>query len=401
MRFLFLTLGYAPDLDGGGYRYAAEVAELLARRGREVHALYPAPNLALAERENRRGVDLWRVRRPGRGFFANWRAANRGARAALKELLRDPAPTLVLSHHAYLAPAVRGLRHAVMLQGPWAGEHRLAVSARRRSLAARLRDVAVCAVMARVERASLKSAARVMVASQYSQRALAHWHPGLNLLPEPIGGGADLERFRPPTDRLAIRRERGLTPGDFLFLAVRRLDPRMGLLHLVDAFARAAQRHPGARLWIAGKGAQREELERRIAGAGLGDRARLLGFVSETELPLLYGAADAVVMPSLDLEGFGLSTAEALACGAPVLASRAGANPELVAPLGENLMFEPGDTQSLEQALVGALDGSRRLPAREECAAHARRALRWDGPADAFERAAEALAIRGAPEGWR
>jgi glycosyltransferase involved in cell wall biosynthesis len=104
-------------------------------------------------------------------------------------------------------------------------------------------------------------------------------------------------------------------------------------------------------------------------------------------------------MPSLDLEGFGLATAEALACGTPVLASRAGANPELVKPLNPDLMFEPGDVEFLAQILGRVLDGSLRLPEREACATYARSAFRWDRPADAIERAHGRWAVSGWPEG--
>jgi glycosyltransferase involved in cell wall biosynthesis len=400
MRYIFLTLGYTPDIDGGGYRYATEVAELLAARGREVHALYPRPKPELPERERRAGVELWRTPRPGGGFFANWRAANRGVRANLSKLLADPQPTFILSHHAYLAPAAKGLGCPVILQGPWAGEHRLSVAARPRSPLHGIRDAVVCRVMARVERGHLKRASRVFVASRYSMRSLAFWHPGLHCDPEVVGGGANLGRFRPAADRDALRAERGLARDSFLFLAVRRLDPRMGLLHLVEAFAAAAAGRLGVRLWIAGKGPQKEALQSRIDALGLGDRVRLLGFVSEDELPRLYAAADTVLMPSLDLEGFGLATAEALACGTPVLASEAGANPELLAPLGEGLLFPVGDTAALAAMLGGVLSGSRPLPPRDACADYARKAFKWDGPVDAFERAAGLLALRGAPRGW-
>ncbi len=398
MRFVFLTLGYTPDLDGGGYRYATEVAELLAVRGHEVHAVYPNPGEHPA-REYRSGVELHRVDRGTGGFRTRWKAANRRARDVVQSLLETPSPLLLFSHHAYLAPALAGLSYVMILQGPWALEHRFSLQAKPRSWLRRGMDELACRVMHRVERQAVAGARQVLVASEYSRSRLADWHPGLNPAVEVIGGGADLNRFQPPSDRPTLRQERGLAESDFLFLAVRRLDPRMGLIHLVDAFAQIASRHPRARLAIAGKGSQRADLEARIAAAGLADRLQLLGFVTEEELPRIYGSADCVIMPSLDLEGFGLATAEALACGTPVLASRAGANPELVQPLGEHLLFEPADATSLAAALAGVLDGSRTLPHRSHCAAYARTTFRWDRPAEAIERAHERFAVSGWPEG--
>lgn len=168
----------------------------------------------------------------------------------------------------------------------------------------------------------------------------------------------------------------------------------MGLTHLVDAFIQIAKRYPQAQLVIAGKGSQREALQASIDASGLGSRIRLLGFVSEEDLPRLYASADCVLMPSLDLEGFGLSTAEALASGTPVLASRSGANPELVEPLGRSLLFNPADTESLASALQGVMDGSLPLPSRQRCAEYARTAFRWDRPSNAIEQAWSDHALR-------
>ena len=56
----------------------------------------------------------------------------------------------------------------------------------------------------------------------------------------------------------------------------------------------------------------------------------MLGLVSDDVLPIMYGAADAFVLPTAALEGFGLIAVEALACGTPVLATPVGAIPELL-----------------------------------------------------------------------
>lgn len=399
-RFVFLTLGYTPDLDGGGYRYATEVAETLAQRGHEVHALYPNPKNAFPSRETRNGVQLHRVPKAPGGFFAGFKTANRDCRTEIRQLLEaSPKPTLLFLHQAYLAPALNRLPYAMILQGPWGLEHRFARQAGSRSwLHRRLDDLAVT-VMTRIERRALINTQLLFVASEYSKSRIPHWHAGLKLSAEVIGGGADLTRFHPVSDRAALRSARGLSDSDFLFLAVRRLDPRMGLMQLVEGFVEVARRHPRARLWIAGKGNQHAALEKRIRSLGLESRARLCGFVPEDELPRLYAIADCTLMPSLDLEGFGLATAESLACGTPVVASRAGANPELIAPLGDELLFEPGDPRSLASRLDRILSGTLSLPDRESCVAYAGKEFRWGRPADALERAFDRVARSGWPEG--
>ena len=70
------------------------------------------------------------------------------------------------------------------------------------------------------------------------------------------------------------------------------------------------------------------------------DRILVEGYVPINDLSQLYGAAQAFVFPSF-LEGFGLPAVEAMACGAPVVASTGGSLPEVVGDAGE--LFEPRD----------------------------------------------------------
>lgn len=396
MRFVFLSLGYHPDLDGGGYRYATEVAERLAARGREVHVVFPNAGNRFPASEVRRGVHLHRVPDGTGSFLANWRAENRAARRAVDALLGPGnEPALLASHQAYFEPAARGHGALFMYQGPWGLEYRFSQQARKRGLARRWLDPWIARRLHRTEGRALRAAPRIFTASEYTRRRLREWHPSVQSPVEVVSGGADFAVFQPPADRAAARRRWGLDPDDFLFLTVRRLDPRMGLDGLLDVFARVARRHRQARLFLAGRGPQQAALEAGIAALGLGGRVRLLGFVPEGDLPGLYGAADCTLMPSLDLEGFGLATVESLACGTPVLASDAGANPELVGPLDPALVHAAGDAPALEAALDHLLGGAGRLPDRARCAAYARENFRWERPVEAFERAALARAGGG------
>jgi glycosyltransferase involved in cell wall biosynthesis len=78
-----------------------------------------------------------------------------------------------------------------------------------------------------------------------------------------------------------------------------------------------------------------------------------------------------------------------------VLASRAGANAEVVGPLDPELLFEAGSVDALAEKLDAVLSGRLHLPDRARCAAYAREHFRWDRPADAFERAHAEFATIG------
>ncbi len=395
MRFLIVSLGLHPDIDGGAWRVAAAHARGLARRGHSVHVVTARSDPPRPDLETRDGYSIHRFPQSHGHFHANWRRENQAARALLVQLTARPdpdAPTLLIQHHPYLGPATDVVHGSVpilhIFHGPWAREYRLAQTARKRGLVRRCLDLVIPRVMHRVESRCLRRASRIITLSRHFARQLGAWFPGRLPAIEVVPGGVDFNQFHslPDPDRRSVRNGYGLPPETMLFVALRRLDPRMGLDVLVDAFARVAREHPHARLWLTGRGPAEGALRERIRRLDLDGSVRLLGFVPEAEVSNLLNAADAAVMPSLDLEGFGLVTAEALACGTPVLGSRAGATPELLEPLDPGLLFPPASVAGLADRLADALRSPRSLPSRDRCAAYAREHFSWDAQIAACER---------------
>lgn len=393
MRFIFLSPGYHPDIDGGAYRYAADLADLMASRGHEVHVITKNPENRLSEVELRRSVRLYRIDGGGDGPRTNWGNVNRDTRYRIKRLLHDSNhPTLLTSHHAYFTPALRGYGVVSVLHGPWGLEYLSENGSQNQSFFARLRTRWVSKTLHRIERQALVNSQSILVASRHTASALKQWHPKVETPVQTIGAGVNTQKFYPPENRNQLRESLGIGPKQFLFLAVRRLEPRMGLPVLIEAFKAVAPLHPGALLWIAGRGSQQESLAAQARATGLGDRIKLLGFLPERDLPEYYGAADVAVMPSLELEGFGLSTAEAMACGTPVIASKVGANVEVVSPFSEGLLFEPAPNP-LAQLMNRILSGEHPLPDRASTAAHANAQFRWDTAAEVLENSWHDFAI--------
>ena len=390
--FIFLTLGLHPDQVGGAFRYVAEVTTRLAARGHRVEVITPNPKNQLAPTENRFGVTIHRFPN-GEGFFwTNWRRENASARDLLAACLARAGtarPPLIVVCHAFLTPAAADASapQVALFTGPWAEEFLFSRQARRRSLPRRCFDQLVADRLRAVERVGLTRARRILTISEYYVAQLPSWHPAPLPAVDMISGGVDAEKFHPAADRPALRARLGLAPETFVFLTVRRLDPRMGLPTLLEAFAGVRAKHPSAQLWIAGTGPQGDELRARSAALGIGDAAHFLGFVPDADLPDRYRAADCTVVPSLALEGFGLVTAESLACGTPVLGSDSGATPELLAPLGRQLLFPPGSGPALATRFAEVLANPALLPNRARCRAHAVQTFSWDRPVAALERA--------------
>lgn len=180
------------------------------------------------------------------------------------------------------------------------------------------------------DRFVLKNCDRVVGLSRYMKSEAAAIFPGVAGKFCKIPGGVDIDRFRPAEDRSQVRRRLGLSEEGLVLLTVRRLSPRMGLEDLLRAMDRVERVRQDVTLLIGGSGEMRGRLEQLIGELGL-QRTRLLGYIADRDLPAYYQASDLFVMPSVALEGFGLSTLEALACGVPVLGTPVGGTPEILA----------------------------------------------------------------------
>jgi glycosyltransferase involved in cell wall biosynthesis len=151
--------------------------------------------------------------------------------------------------------------------------------------------------------------------------------------------------------------------GDFILFAGT-IEPRKGIHDLLNAWSSLPEPRP--RLVIAGDRGWRVRLP---------DGVEITGFVTRERLRELYRTARLFVYPSRS-EGFGIPPLEAMACGAPVVATRVGAIPEYGE--GAALLVDPGDAGALRAAMLRLL---RDAPLREELRARGLAVAReytWD-----------------------
>jgi len=177
-----------------------------------------------------------------------------------------------------------------------------------------------------VVRPRLTRAQGLLTVSRFSRDELS---AQLRIAPERwavVPPGVD-ERFRPLSEagkRQALMARLSLPPR--FFLAVGNPKPYKNL----ELLAQIAGSLPLPLVLLAGPG-----LRTRFP-----EPTRVLDSVDEALLPALYGAAEALLIPSRH-EGFGLPALEAMACGTPVLAARAGALPEVIGAAGQ--LLDPDD----------------------------------------------------------
>jgi glycosyltransferase involved in cell wall biosynthesis len=175
---------------------------------------------------------------------------------------------------------------------------------------------------------------------------------------------------RPPERELqALCARFGVEPGRYL-VAVGAVSDRKNLVTLARASARLAGRHTGL-LLIGSDGVGAERVDAEIARLDGGARAIRTGYLPDAQVAGLVQAAGALAHPALS-EGFGLVPLEAMAAGTPVIASRAGAIPEVVGDAAV-LVDEPRDPAAWAQALASVIDDPAR---REQLAAAGRERAR-------------------------
>lgn len=167
-----------------------------------------------------------------------------------------------------------------------------------------------------------------------------------------IVNGINTERFRPhPERRSEARAALGLASEDFAVGIVASLTPEKGHAHLIDAAARLHLGGIPIRLIIAGEGPERPAIERALEGAGLSERAILLGLRRDLERDL-YPALDLQVLVSHPFrETLPLSLLEGMSCELPIVATRVGSVPDLVLDGETGFLVAPGDSAALAGAL--------------------------------------------------
>jgi glycosyltransferase involved in cell wall biosynthesis len=174
-----------------------------------------------------------------------------------------------------------------------------------------------------------------------------------------IYNGINLQRFSVPV---------GGRSGPPTAIAVANLIPEKGIHVLIEAFSRIAI--PAARLNIVGDGPELGRLQELARSRGIESRVNFLGLRDDVDA--LLQSAHVFVHPCVWEEAFGLTLAEALATGCPVVASRIGATPEIVTDGKTGLLVPPGDVDALATALGRVLRDSG---FRERLAAGARRSV--------------------------
>ncbi|MDC9592832.1 glycosyltransferase family 4 protein [Xenorhabdus sp. IM139775] len=177
--------------------------------------------------------------------------------------------------------------------------------------------------------------------------------------PGVIYNGVDIDKFKPADS--AVRTRLGINEKTFLLTFAGRLVGWKGMKVAIDAMA--LLRDKDVKLLIIGEGEDLKLLEKRVSALSLEESVIFHPPVGHDQLPEFYAAGDAGIFPSIGDEAFGITIAEAMACGRPVIASYIGGIPEVVGNEGSaGILVTPGDAMAIADAVNHLLS----LPDRGE-----------------------------------
>jgi glycosyltransferase involved in cell wall biosynthesis len=186
-----------------------------------------------------------------------------------------------------------------------------------------------------------------------------------------VADGVDPERLQ-QRDRSRGRRSLGIGPETCVLLTVAKLTSHKGHRFMLEALPPVVRRRPDTVWVIAGDGALWDSLQQQTRRLNLQRHVRFLGY--RRDIPDLIAAADLMVVPS-QLEGLCSSIVDAMLSGLPVVATRAGGIPDLLAPSDRHAqaagwLVPPRDPPALAKAVIDALQfphvtGSYREAARQ------------------------------------
>ena len=356
MRICTPHCGIAPETTSGGETYERELLVRLGRAGVRCEIILargkPHPE----------GVPNWTVHRFAIGRGLRWYVAPLVVPPAIKRVHVAAGFDLLRVHSLrYIGPGTLWARRRYRLDVPVVAHHH---------------HLDPSPLNGVIEKRVIDASDRVVVGSEFARRQLREELGARTDHVSVVYYGVDA-KFAPRPRRADLVARYGLD-GRPVVLFFGGLKPRKNLFLLLEAWAQVLQRQPRSRLIVAGGGPLLDELRRRAERTGLEASVTFTGYVPEAEKADHFNLADAFFFPSA-MEGFGLTVAEAMSSGLPVVASDRGSIPELVADGETGFVCDPGEPgRFVERLLLLLGDGALREKLARAGRERVERLFRWE-----------------------
>jgi len=242
-----------------------------------------------------------------------------------------------------------------------------------------------------LEKSVLKKSDEVIVLSRFTQEKLWFTHKIPPQKVSVIPGGVDLARFQPSNDKMKIRQRLNIPTEKTILFTVRNLVSRMGLDKLILAMQKVIKRAPGIYMVLGGEGPLKNNLIELAKNLGLDDHIRFVGFIAEKELANYYQMADLFILPTRELEGFGLVTLEAMACGVPVLGTPVGGTQQILGKFDPSFLFEDTSPDAMAASILEKYKIISETPQKwseisQRCRQYVENNYSWEKNVDSLEK---------------
>jgi glycosyltransferase involved in cell wall biosynthesis len=324
MKLVFLT---GSLVHGGAERHSITLANRLAERGHECHAVYVKDDPSQLSRLTLAAPSSVRCLHARRYFDPS-------ALSHLHAFLQRVRPSVVFATNAY------ALLYAALARSGTP----LAVTLHSTLLQTWKEQVKMAAY-----RPLFWSAAAAIFVCEKSRR---HWRRRgvLARRNEVIYNGVDLEHWRAdPAAGQAVRAALGFAPGDFVAGLSAVLRPEKNPVQLVEAIAQLRSRGLPAKALFIGDGPQRQAVLDRSAALRIDEHVVIAGF--QQDVRPYVAACDAMTLTSFT-EALSLAAIEAMALGRPVVHPQVGGAAELITHGADGFLFPVRDTARLVEALA-------------------------------------------------
>lgn len=370
MNYLCAVDSYFPDHPGGSARVALDIAMLMREYGHNVTMVCKAENdhrqdsLTITESE---GIRLLRYEKTN---FNNWsplyvqnqiktveKAVNKFlpiikwdlihinslfTGAGVMKALGDTSPYLYTVHSPVVAEQ----------QINWANQ----------GFIGKVKLLFGLRILRQIENRILHKVSAIHALSEFTKSQVQYYH-GLaektSVIPHWIQ-----PKYIQNKSKAEARALLGWAQNIPILFTIRNHIPRTGLEIAIDAIAPLAIQKRCIFI-VAGDGPMRAMLQQRSRNAGA-DPSQIVftGYLSDQKLMLAYQASDLFVLPTVELECFGLIILEALAMGCPIVATKVAAIPELLEPILSDFIVPAGNVKALRKKLQNYLDGKIVVPER-------------------------------------
>jgi glycosyltransferase involved in cell wall biosynthesis len=352
LNILFVADVSIEEVLGGAERVLFEQVTRLSERNHEIHVITRRLPHHTSPHEKIKDVHEWRYAINEKNNFTFIISTVLNCQKLYKKISQKISFDLINFHQPFSAYAINLLRNTKKIKKAYTC-HSLAFeeyetrNPKPSKILARIGHKINSYLRKYIEKYSVSKSESIAVLSEFTKNKLIE---NYKIKPEKIHiipGGVDLVQFGFRENKISARKQLGLSAEKFILFTVRNLVPRMGLEILIHAMKEIIQSAKDIYLIIGGKGELREKLANLISELNLADFVKLQGLIPSEDLPPYYQAADFFVLPTKCLEGFGLVTVEAMACGTPVLGTPIGGIKEILNKFNSTFLFKDTSPESI------------------------------------------------------